>query len=76
VDKLVNRWKAMSPRLTDSRFLEILRKHLPREFLNTIYEIDFDSVLVNVILKEWSSYVKIHNIRGTSGSTSSTAQTG
>jgi len=63
IDKLVNKWKAMSPRLTDSRFLEILRQHLPREFLNTIYELDFNSVASEVVLRKWSSFVQIHNLK-------------
>jgi len=63
VDKLVNKWKAMSPRLADGRFLEILRQHLPREFLNTIYELDLDSVAADMILRKWSSYVRIHRLK-------------
>jgi len=63
IDKLVNKWKAMSPRLTDSRFLEILRQHLPREFLNTIYELDLNSVSAEVVLRKWSSFVQIHNLK-------------
>jgi len=63
IDKLVNKWKAMSPRLTDSRFLEILRLHFPREFLNTIYEMDLTSVSAEVILRKWNSYVRIHDLR-------------
>jgi len=63
VDKLVNKWKAMSPRLTDGRFLEILRPHLPREFLNTIYELNLDTVGAETVLRKWSSYVRIHNLR-------------
>jgi len=63
VDKLVNKWKAMAPRLTDGRFLEILRQHLPREFLTTIYELDLDTVDAETVLKKWSSYVRIHNLR-------------
>jgi len=69
VDKLVNKWKAMSPRLTDGRFLEILRQHLPREFLNTIYELDMDSVSAETVLIKWSRYVRIHNLRVTEGQT-------
>jgi len=67
VDKLVNKWKAMSPRLTDGRFLEILRLHLPREFLNTIYELDLDTVSAEKVLGRWNSYVRIHNLRSAGG---------
>jgi len=74
VDKLVNKWKAMSPRLNDGRFLEILRQHLPREFLNTIYELDLDSVSAEAVLRKWSSYVRIHNLRNADGHTAPFAE--
>jgi len=74
VEKLVNKWKSMTPRLTDSRFLEILRQHLPREFLNTIYELDLGSVDAETVLKKWNSYVKIHNLRDAGGQTSSSTE--
>jgi len=63
IDKLVNKWKAMSSRLSDSRLLEILQQHFPREFLNTIYELDLGRVEAEVVLRKWSSYVKIHKLR-------------
>jgi len=63
IDKLVNKWKALSSRLSDSRLLEILQQHFPREFLNTIYELDFNTVAAEVVLHKWNSYVKIHKLR-------------
>jgi len=63
IDKVVNKWKAMSSRLSDSRLLEILQQHFPREFLNTIYELDLSKVAAEVVLQKWSSYVRIHKLR-------------
>jgi len=63
IDKLVNKWKALSSRLSDSRLLEILQQHFPREFLNTIYELDLNTVAAEVVLRKWNSYVKIHKLR-------------
>jgi len=63
IDKLVNKWKALSSRLSDSRLLEILQQHFPREFLNTIYELDLSTVAAEVVLRKWNSYVKIHKLR-------------
>jgi len=62
IDKLVNKWKAMSSRLSDSRLLEILQQNFPREFLNTIYELDLNTVAADVVLRKWNSFVKIHKL--------------
>jgi len=65
IERLVNEWKTMTSRLSDSRILRILGKHFPREFLNTIYDLDLDTVSADVVMRKWSNYVRIHRLRET-----------
>jgi len=67
INRVVNEWKAMSTRLSDARMLKILSRHFPREFLNTVYELDFEKVSTDLVLRKWNSYVKIHNLQNQSG---------
>jgi len=76
IDKLVNKWKALSSRLSDSRLLEILQQHFPREFLNTIYELDLNTVSAEVVLRKWNSYVRIHKLKDANRARDRTAESG
>jgi len=63
INRIVNEWKAMTTRLSDARMLRILSRHFPREFLNTVYELDFDRVATEVVLRKWNNFVRIHNLK-------------
>ena len=58
IDRLVTKWKSLKPKISDARFLKLLKTYLPREFLQGLQDINLDEVKVEKVLKKWDNFCK------------------
>ena len=58
VDRLVTKWKTLTPKISDARFLRVLKQHFPREFLQGLQDLNLDEVKVDKVLEKWSNFCK------------------
>ena len=58
VDRLVTKWKTLTPKISDARFLRVLKQHFPREFLQGLHDLNLDEVKVNTVIEKWNNFCK------------------